>query len=184
MRGIHRYPSARYPSHKMKGRAVLLAVLSLLLTVPASADVVWPAVYVAIRNAAWYSIAIGLVVEYLFLWRGLQFAPWRALIADLVMNGASTLAGWFALPWLGWYYELAIGVWVDEHVLHAGTFNPFAWAITCLISILLSTALEALVLRSLFGHRFTKRTFSYLALANVASVAVAFMSLLISWPEV
>ena len=66
-----------------------------MLRVPMNllADVVWPANIVGGRLATLWPIVVGLVVELFFV-RWLTGFNWaKAILADVVMNAASTLVG-------------------------------------------------------------------------------------------
>ena len=165
-------------------RSNLRALWAVLLTCPAlaRADVVWPALYLELRLLTWYAIGAGLLIEFVFLWRYLHIPPLKAALVDVVMNGISSLAGWLLLPWIGLGYEYFPGQFLNQW-LHTGTFNPVAWLLTCGIAVVLSTVIEAGAVRWIFRYPLTRRNLLWLGAANIASVAVAFASLLVSWPN-
>ena len=141
------------------------------------ADVVWPALYLVDRLAAWWSIGIGLVVEYLVLNRCLRFSYVRSGLVTAAMNGLSSLVGWHLLAWWGWYWAAA-----TDHKL-GGTFNPLTWAATCVLACLVSTLLEwPVVFVAARKNTSTKRLLPLVLLANFASVGIAYISVRVSPP--
>jgi hypothetical protein len=161
---------------------VIVSGLGLLSAHSAFANIIWPAALLESRLLAWYVIVAGLVVEFLFLWRGLKLPSLNAVVVDVVMNGASGVVGWFLLPWLGFGYEFFPGRYLNAW-LHMGTFNPLAWAVTCCLAFLLSTVVEAAVIRWLFRIPLSRRNMFWLSAANLISVVIAFVSLAVSPPE-
>ena len=65
------------------------------------ADVVWPALFLSIRMAAWWCVVVGILIEGLALWKFAQVRPAGALLAAVVMNIVSALIGALLLPLLG-----------------------------------------------------------------------------------
>ncbi|MGV8038753.1 MAG: hypothetical protein AB2L07_01250 [Thermoanaerobaculaceae bacterium] len=74
-------------------RTLLVILVGLLLARSASADVVWPALYLETRLVSWYAISVGLVVEWFCLVHCLRLPPVRALLVDIAMNTASVGLG-------------------------------------------------------------------------------------------
>ncbi len=168
----------------MKQHKTWLMVLALLVVaVPARADVVWPALYLENRLVTWWVIGLGLVVEYLFVRQLFGFGVKRAVIADALMNLASTLLGILLIPIAGVDWEFFPGI-VLYKVFNIGTFNPGTWAMTFLFAVAINAALESLVIRLGFKTKVGKRGFWGLFAANAISVGVAFASLFIVWPQV
>ena len=79
------------------------------------ADVVWPALFLALRMAAWWCVLASLLVEGLALCLTLPLA--KALVISLVMNAASALCGTLLLPLLG----------IRLEAIAAATYNRLAW---------------------------------------------------------
>jgi hypothetical protein len=136
------------------------------------ADVIWPALFVESRLLSIWVIALGLVVEYFFVWRITNLGPIKSIMADVVMNAASTIPGIILIPAIGLVVALVPGEFV-------GTFSPITWAATFLACAFLNTAIEWLVLWKLFKQDLGKKQFWLLALANGLSVGIAFASFLI-----
>jgi hypothetical protein len=95
-----------------------LIILGLLL-IPsiAYANVVWPALYLETRLFSWWAISVGLLVEYLFIRRVFGLSPKKALLADVIANVVSAVAGIFLIPVAGILWEIWVFVIVAEQVL-------------------------------------------------------------------
>ncbi len=146
--------------------------------VPVLADMVWPALFLEERILSVAPIAVGLTVEWLALWRGGFGLSWKkAIVVDIVMNAVSTVAGIFVIPVLGILWEYYPGSLIYSH-FHIGTFNPLTWAVTFAIAVIATTLIEAAVVRWGFRISLGRRRFGILCAANVASVAIAFVSVL------
>jgi hypothetical protein len=142
------------------------------------ADVVWPGLFLGDRLTAIFTVAIGLVVEAIVLRWAFRMSWPKALMADIVMNAASTFVGAYATiaGGLAWEFGPARVIYP---LLHVGTFNPLTWAVTCLIAVATNTLVEMAVLRVLFKVPFGFRAVGYLAGANAISVLVAYASLFV-----
>ena len=142
------------------------------------ADVVWPALYLVDRLAAWWSVGIGLLLEYVILNRVLCFSRMRSCVVASIMNGVSSFIGWHFLAWWGWYWAAA----TDERL--GGTFNSQTWFATCVLACLASVLIEwPVVLIAARKPQRGKSVLPSLLLANIASVGIAFVSVLISPPH-
>jgi uncharacterized membrane protein SirB2 len=140
------------------------------------ADLVWPALFLEQRLFSWWAIGFGLLVELFFV-RWLTGLSWRmSAVANIAMNAASSLLGFFLIPIAGIAWEFFPGA-VLYKVFNIGTFNPGTWVATFLLAVLINSALETTVLRYVFKQKPAKRLFWWLALANAVSVGLAFASL-------
>ncbi|HMG06371.1 MAG TPA: hypothetical protein VK581_13005 [Chthoniobacterales bacterium] len=140
------------------------------------ADLVWPALFLEQRLFSWWAIGLGLLVELFFV-RWLTGLDWRmSAVADVAMNTASSLLGFFLIPIAGIAWEFFPGTGIYK-VFNIGTFNPGTWVATFLLAVLINSALETTVLRYAFKQKPVKRIFWWLALANALSVGLAFASL-------
>jgi len=127
-------------------------------------------------------ILAGLFFEFLVL-RYFFPMPWKkAVIIDLVINAASGIVGALLIPLAGIIWEFFPGL-ILYKVLNMGTFNPLTWAATCIMAVFISTGIETLVIRFGFKFEITKRRFWSLALANLGSTAIAWISLQIHPPR-
>jgi hypothetical protein len=143
---------------------------------PLSADVVWPASLLEQQLPSVIPITPGLVVEWLALWLGGFGFSWKkAAVVDVVMNAVSAAVGTVFIPALGLLWELLPGQ-VIHKVFDVGTFNPGTWAATIVIAVLVTTAIEAAVVRRGFKVALIRRRLWVLGAANCLSVGIAFLS--------
>ena len=136
------------------------------------ADIIWPALFLESRLLSIWVIALGLFVEYFFVWRITNIGAIKSIWADLAMNAASTILGIILIPALGFVVALVPGELV-------GTFSPITWAATFLMCVFLNAWIESLVLWKFFTQDIGKKQFWWLAVANALSVGFAFGSFLI-----
>ena len=113
----------------------------LLFSVPVYADMVWPALYLEQRMVSWWAIAVGLIIEYLFVRKLTGFGIIKSILADLIMNLASTLFGLVLIPIAGVIWEFIVGGPLYL-LLRVGTFNPVTWVATFLIAVLINRVLK------------------------------------------
>jgi hypothetical protein len=158
--------------------ALLFFLVTLTLVLPSSAhaDMVWPALYLETRLFSWWAIGLGLVVEFFLIRKIFGLSTKRAVIADLAANAASAILGILLIPLTGVAWEVFPGS-VLYPLLNWGTFNPVTWVATFAFACLINALLESYVLKRFFHLPFTRRTFSWLVLANAFSVGIAFGSL-------
>jgi hypothetical protein len=142
------------------------------------ADLVWPALFLEGRLLTWWAIVAGLAAEFLVLrfWLGMENRT--AIVADLVMNLVSTVAGIALIPLAGVAWEIFPGS-VLYPLLNVGTFNPVTWGATCIIAALINTLLEGAVLDVAFHVRFQRKVFLAVFVGNMVSVALALGSLFV-----
>ena len=155
---------------------ILLTILILFISSPANADIVWPALYLISRMVTWWSIALGLIIEYLFVRKLTQFGIVKSIFVDISMNAASCLLGIFLIPVLGIGWEFFPGI-VLYKLFNIGTFNPGTWTATFLIAVFVNALLESFVINKGFKKKLGWRGFWWLSLANSASVGISFISL-------
>ena len=160
----------------------VLLVLScgglFFLAIPAYGNMVWPALYLEMRLFTWWSISAGLLVEYLFLRRLFQYGIKQAMLADLAMNGVSTILGLFLIPLSGIGWEI-----LGNPFFGPGTFNPVAWGATFGLAVLINAGIESVVIAKGFKTKLGKRGFAGLFVANFVSVGLAYASLYLSTPR-
>lgn len=162
-------------------RNLSFASLFLVLVITAAhADMVWPALYLENRLVSVWVIAAGFLVEWLFMFFAFRLPVLKSLIVTAVMNAASAVVGIAAIPLAGVLWELFPGS-IMYLLFHTGTFNPVTWVATFFLATLVTTAIEALVVRYGFKISLGKRRLAYLGAANTASVGIAFISF-IFWP--
>jgi uncharacterized repeat protein (TIGR03803 family) len=147
--------------------ALLGVMLVLLLTEPARADVPFAFVYYYGRGwQQWATIPISLFIELLVLKRYFEM-PWkRAILADLVMNAISTIAG---------FLPFALSVLAMLGMMGWGVGDV---AVTVIFAAFVDTIIESAVLRFAFTERLTKRRGIALFAGNLASAVVITASFL------
>ena len=155
---------------------IVIAGGAVLGATAASADVVWPALYVASGAFSWYVIAAGLFLEYPFA-KIVTGVAWRAAWKPtIIMNLASTFVGAIFLSIAGIAWELFPGSLIMAKT-NMGTFNPYTWVATFIMSVLINSAIEAFVLRKLFRVPKFGVAFYWLLPANAISVALTFYAI-------
>lgn len=145
-----------------------------------TANVVWPALYLSERMLAVWPIAAGLLVEFFCVRYITNLRGWRCVWADVSMNLASTLLGIFLIPLSGILWEFLAHFTLGQ-LINFGTFDPVSWGVTVIISACVNAVLEGWVLRSGFHQTLGRRGFWLLVAANLVSVTMAFVSILL-WP--
>ena len=116
------------------------------------------------------------MVEFFFIWKVFSLPPAKALLADIAANTASALLGVVLIPLAGMGWEFFPGLILSK-LFHIGTFNPIKWSATYVLACLINALLESYTLELLFKLPFTRKTFSWLVLANSISVGIAFANL-------
>lgn len=163
----------------MGPRLALAAALLLAGILPATANVMWPALLMEQRLSSPFVIGLGLAVEWALIRWVFGFPPLRALWAALAANAASAAVGFVGRPFLG-------AVWsVLPAVMGLPTFGSLDWAGTFVVAVLANLLIEGLVLRWGFRLPMTWRNLAWLALANAATIGAAYASTAIfplDWP--
>lgn len=146
------------------------------------ADVVWPALFLSIRLAAWWCVIISIVIEGLALWTIARVPPAKALFASLIMNVVSAFIGKLLLPMMGIRLELfassTYNVWLDW-----GTFNPVTYVATWMGATLLTTIIECFTLWLAFAMPWKRRWVIVVLVANAITVALAGLSVMVWAPH-
>lgn len=143
-------------------------LVQLFLSVPliASANVVWPSLYILSQVYCWYVIGLGLVVEF-FAVRFFGKASWgKSAIVVGVMNAVSALVGWVLIPISGILTEILLLPFGQ------GTFHLSHWIVDYVFVALVNTCIEGLAMKWIFKYSF-KRVFWWLFAANAVSVALS-----------
>lgn len=153
-----------------------------MLSSVAMADVVWPALYLETRVLAWWTIALGLLVEFLIV-RPLFALPYKkAVVVTLAANAVSTVAGILLIPLAGLVWEIFPGL-LYMKIPGWSTFNPITWTASFVFACLINTVIEALVYNRGFKLVVRRRQWFWLFVANAASVGMAMGSLFVSGVE-
>ncbi len=98
------------------------------------------------------------------------------------MNLASTVLGIVLIPLSGFVWELLASFTIYP-LLNVGTFNPVTWGATLLLAAGVNAVVEGSVLRYGFKQALGRRGFWILFAANLVSVAIAFVSILMRPPK-
>ncbi|MBE7010156.1 MAG: hypothetical protein E7418_01540 [Ruminococcaceae bacterium] len=102
---------------KLKYNLVCL-ISFLLMPICASANMVWPSLYIAEGMRSWYVILIGLVIEIVFVKYLLKETYLKSALIAFVMNLVSTVLGVVAIPLSGFFGEILM------IPFGTGTFHP------------------------------------------------------------
>ncbi len=115
-------------------------------------------------------IVTGLIAEWLVLHFAFDLSWKKAALVDVVMNAASAAAGIVLIPLAGFPLIFVL----------LGTLN---FLLSYFLAVLVSTAIEAAVIRWLFKIPLHRRRLWALCGANGLSTGIAFISILldISW---
>jgi len=145
-----------------------VALVNQRAIVPLFADGVWPSIIVAESIYSLIPIIIGLIIEWVILRYAFNLSWKKAAWVDVAMNAASAAIGFVFIPLAG----MVVGFGISYK------FNIVVWY---LIAILMSTAIEALVIKWLFKIPLHYRQLLILFGANGLSAGIAFVSLLIKF---
>ena len=156
-------------------KLILSLLICTFLILPASADVVWPSLYIVKGMLSLKVILLGLIVELLFV-KYFTKTDWKkASITTLLMNLITTALGIVLIPLSGLGSEF-----VFDFVFHAydkfgiGTFHWSHWLISYLLIILINTFIEGFYIKLTLKLRL-KQVFLWLFFANAISVLMCFL---------
>ena len=152
---------------KLKYNLVCL-ISFLLMPICASANMVWPSLYIAEGMRSWYVILIGLVIEIVFVKYFLKETYLKSVLIAFVMNLASTILGVVAIPLSGFIGEVLM------IPFGTGTFHPTHWLMSYVFAILSNVLIEGLTVKFIFKHKF-KKMFWWLCVANAISVIICIL---------
>ena len=71
--------------------SLLCLMLFLIMPLSASANMVWPSLYIAEGMRSWYVILIGLLIEIIFVKFYLKESYLKSVLIAFIMNLASTV---------------------------------------------------------------------------------------------
>lgn len=144
----------------------VLAIFLLLSPVSASANMVWPSLYIEEGMLAWYVIVAGIVIEFLFTKIFAKQTWVKSAIISVVMNAVSTIAGLIMIPLSGIVAEIIM------IPFGGGTFQPSHWVAAYIMAVLCNVFIEGLTVKLIFKLNF-KKSFLWLLAANALSVGIA-----------
>lgn len=154
---------------------VTAIILIMFFALPAMADVVWPALYVARGMLSIKVIILGLIIELFFV-KYFTKVDWeQAAKVTILMNLITTIIGIIFIPISGLAAEL-----VFDFAFHAydkfgiGTFHWSHWLTTYFLVVIINTIIEGLFIKLILKIKFTK-TLWWLLTANALSVFVCFL---------
>ena len=154
---------------KEKTKCGLVCFISFLfIPVCASANMVWPSLYIAEGMRSWYVILIGIAAEIIFVKYFLKQSYLKSALIAFVMNLTSTALGIVALPLSGIIGEILM------IPFGAGTFHPTHWLMSYVFAVLSNVLIEGLTVKIIFMHGF-KKMFWWLFVANALSVIVCIL---------
>lgn len=167
------------PSGRIRHRPVRVPIISplplaaaLLVAgvLPASANVLWPALIMEQRLFSPLVIIIGFAVEWAVIRYVFDVPTLGALWASLAANAASMAVGFIGRPFLGFFWSIL------PSLLGHATFSPLDWAGTFLVTVLVNVAIEAPVLRYGFALPMPWRNLGWIALVNAVTIGAAYAS--------
>ncbi|QDK37975.1 hypothetical protein [Bdellovibrio sp. NC01] len=156
-------------------KKVFAALVILTIPLIAKADMVWPALLFADRYAL-IAIPVGLLLEFFILKKYLPYSSMKSFWITFFMNLASTIIGGILIALAGLVWEVGPGILLYSY-LSVGTFNPWTWIFTFVSAIAITTYIEYTFVRITTKLK-KKELIKPLLLANLVSVAIAFVSLI------
>lgn len=152
-----------------KLKYALVCIISLILMpVTASANMVWPSLYIATGMRSWYVILAGLLIEIIFVKFLLKETWLKSSLISFIMNLVSTVVGVVLIPLSGILGEVIL------IPFGTGTFHPTHWMVSYVLAILSNVLIEGLTVKLIFKHSF-KKMFWWLFLANAMSVIICIL---------
>ncbi len=139
-----------------------------LMPISASANMVWPSLYIAEGMRSWHVILIGLIIELLFVKCFLKESYLKSTLIAFVMNLVSTILGVVAIPLSGFIGEFLM------IPFGTGTFHPTHWIMSYIFAILSNVFIEGLTIKIIFKYSF-KKIFWWLCAANAISVIICIL---------
>ncbi len=160
----------------MSIKKLILAIsLIVFTTLPASADLIWPSLYIAKGMLSIKVILLGLIIELFFVKYFTKINWQKALTVTFLMNLITTILGMIFIPLSGLCSEF-----VFDFVFHAydkfgiGTFHWSHWLTAYLLVIFINTITEGLFIKLTLKIKILK-TFWWLLIANAMSVFICFL---------
>ncbi len=155
--------------NKEKSKYCLLcSILFLLMPITASANMVWPSLYIAEGMRSWYVILIGILIEVIFIKSFLKESYLKSVSIAFIMNLASTVLGVVAIPLSGFIGEVLM------IPFGTGTFHPTHWLMSYMFATLANVLIEGQTVKFIFKHKF-KKMFWWLCAANAISVIICIL---------
>lgn len=140
----------------------------LLMPVCASANMVWPSLYISEGMRSWYVILIGFVTEIIFVKCFLKQSYLKSVLIAFVMNLTSAILGVVAIPLSGFIGEILM------IPFGTGTFHPTHWLMSYVFAVFSNVLIEGITIKIIFKHSFKKMLW-WLFVANAISVIVCIL---------
>lgn len=154
---------------KVSVRYVLTGVL-LAAPVAASANMIWPSLYIVEQYYVWYVIVAGLLIETIAAQIFLNTGWLKSFGMMLAVNAISALLGVLLIPTSGLAVEILM-VPFDLAGLPGGTFGISHWILDYLAVVAVNTVVEWLALHWIFKYPL-KKNFWWMLGANSVSVVI------------
>lgn len=147
---------------------VTIIILTLFPSV-ASANIVWPSIYIAEGMRSFSVIALGLLIETVFV-KIFEKQTWlRAIIITVIMNLVSTVLGIILIPAIGFIGTLLLGFLSEFLPVLGNTFDTPLWIFSYILTIFINVLVEGYTTQYTARIPF-KKMFRWLLAANTLSV--------------
>lgn len=150
----------------------LLCATFLAIPFMASANLVWPSIYIVQSYYSWYIILSGLLIETIAAHIFLKTDWLKSFGLMLATNAISALLGLLLIPASGLIVEIL------TIPFGGGTFAISHWILDYICVVLVNTCVEGLALKWIFKYPF-KPNFLWLFGANLISVILSPLTYLI-----
>lgn len=148
----------------------LLSIIFVVTPFLASANMIWPSLFIIEKYFTWYVILLGLAIETLYAKFFLKTNWMCSFLIMLTVNAFSAFIGIFLIPLSGIFVEILL------IPFGSGTFHWSHWMIDFLLAIFLNACIETYALK-IFKYPF-KRNFWWVLAANATSVM---LSIVVIW---
>lgn len=147
-----------------------ITITFLFLTLPftASANLIWPSIYIVQQYYVWYVILVGLIIEIISAHYFLKTNLGKSTLIMIVANLISALLGLILIPVSGILVELL------TIPFGGGTFQLSHWILDYLCTVIINTCVELLALKWIFKYPF-KPNFWWLFGANLITVIICLL---------
>lgn len=156
--------------------SICLFLCLVIFPISASANIVWPTLYIASGLRSWYIIFSGLVIEFLLIHFVFKENYQRSGLISLIMNLVSTVVGIVLLPFVGFFGAIGLELLFEAVSYSGGTFDIWQWALGYILCVFANALVEGLTVKMFFKMKF-KKTFWWLVLANALSVIICIIAL-------
>lgn len=152
--------------NKMKS-SIILSLCFVLMPITASANMVWPSLYIVKGLSSWYIILSGLVIEFTFIKIFAKQTYLKSIFISFIMNMISTVVGFVLIPVSGIIGEFML------MPFGGGTFALSHWILSYILAVFSNVLIEGLSIRYIFK---LKKFFWWLLFANAISVIICILA--------